>query len=129
MATANDFPIEQNVQHKGNKARKGVVIGNKLSDGDQVVAVEWADGTLAKANVNDIEKCLSIEEEFAAMQQQVNDKIAQAATLIREAAALAAANGKDLRSTDDENYDYLFDQDSLESAMEDAGWNTSSWHC
>ena len=129
MATASDFSIEQNVQHKGNKNRKGVVIGNKLSDGDQVVAVEWADGALPKVNVNDIQKCLSIEEEFQAMVEEVNSKITQAATLIREAAALAEANGKDLRSTDDENYDYLFDQGKLESAMEDAGWNTSSWHC
>jgi len=129
MATATDFPIDQNVQHKGNKNRKGVVIGNKLSDGDQVIAVEWADGSLSKVNVNDIEKCLSLEEEFEAMVGEVNSKINQAAALIREAARIAEANGKDLRSTDEENYDYLFDQGELESAMEDAGWNTSSWHC
>jgi hypothetical protein len=129
MATASDFPVDQNVQHKGNKSRKGVVIGNKLSDGDQVVAVEWADGSLAKVNVNDIEKCLSLEEEFQAMRDQVNGKIQQAAALIREAAELAESHGKDLKSWDRDSEDYLFDQYELESAMGDAGWNTSSWGC
>jgi hypothetical protein len=129
MATASDFPIEQNVYAKSNKSRKGVVIGNKLSDGDQVVAVEWADGNLTKANVNDIEKCLSLEEEFQLVQTQVNEKFEQAAALVREASALAASNGKDLQDWDSESGDPLFDTYVLKQAMNAAGWNTSSWNC
>lgn len=129
MATASDFAIDQNVRSKSNRSRQGVVIGNKLSDGDQVVAVEWADGSLTKANINDIEVCLSLEEEFRLHQDTVNEKIAQAAALIREAADLADQKGHDLRSTDEENYDYIYNQRELERAMADAGWNTSSWHC
>jgi len=135
MSTASDFPIDQNVQHKThttdifNTPRKGVGIGNKLSDGDQVVAVEWADGQLSKVNVNDLQKCLSLEEEFAQMQNQVNEKLAEAAKLIREAGKLAGNYGKDLLSNDDENYDRLFEIDCIEGAMDEAGWNTSSWYC
>lgn len=129
MATASDFAIDTNVRHKGNTKRRGVVIGNKLSDGDQVVAVEWDDGALSKVNVNDLQVILSLEEEFKQMQSQVNDKIQEAAKLIREAADIAESHGKDLRSWDQDGEDYLFDQYELESAMSDAGWNTSSWNC
>lgn len=129
MATASDFPNESNIRAKANKNRKGVVIGNKLSDGDQVVAVEWADGTLGKMNVNDIEICLSMEEEFKLLQNEVNGKLQQAAALIREANQLAEAQGKNLRSLDDESYDYMFDTNPIENAMDEAGWNTSSWYC
>lgn len=129
MATASDFPIDQNVYAKSNKNRKGVVIGNKLSDGDQVVAVEWADGNLTKANVNDIEKCLSLEEEFKLVQDQVNEKLVTAANLVREAAQLAQSQGKDLQDWDPDGDDYLFDTYTLKRAMGDAGWNTSSWSC
>ncbi len=129
MANASDFAPEANIQSKSNKNRKGTVIGNKLSDGDQVVAVEWADGTLGKVNVNDIQVCLSIEEEFKLIQNEVNDKLNKAANLIREAADLAEANGKGLHDNDPHDYDRLFDTDAIEGAMGDAGWNTSSWHC
>lgn len=129
MATASDFPIDQNVYAKSNKNRKGVVIGNKLSDGDQVVAVEWADGSLTKANLNDIEKCLSLEEEFKLAQDQINEKLSAAATLVREAAQLAQSQGKDLQDWDSESGDGLFDTYTLKRAMGEAGWNTSSWSC
>jgi hypothetical protein len=129
MITASDFTVGMDVQHKGNTKRRGVVIGNQLSDGDQVVAVEWADGQLAKVNVNDIQKCLSMEEEFALMRTQVNEKLQAAADLISEATNLAKAHGKNLLSNDDEDYEPLFDTDAIEGAMDDAGWNTSSWHC
>lgn len=129
MATANDFTPGTDIQHKGNSKRRGVVIGNKVSDGDQVIAVEWNDGSLCKVNVNDIQVCLSLEEEFRQAQNTVNEKLQEAAKLIKEASSLAGMYGKDLRSWDSDGEDYLFDQGLLEDAMEDAGWNTSSWHC
>jgi len=127
MATAKDLAVGADIQHKGNKNQRGVVIGNDLKDGDQVVAVEWSDGSLAKVNVNDIQGCLSIEEEFKLLQDQVNDKIRAAAQLVREANELADTHGKNLQSVDD--YDAIFDVGPLENAMEEAGWNTSSWYC
>ncbi len=125
MATASDFAIDSNVHAKANKARKGVVIGNKLSDGDQVVAVEWADGTLAKVNVNDIQTCLSIEEEFKALQSQVGDKIAAAAELLNEANKLAGEAGYCLG----DSYDFYEQVRPLLRAMDNAGWSTSSLSC
>jgi len=129
MSTASDYEVEQTVQATANPKRKGVVIGNKLSDGDQVVAIEWADGTLAKVNANDIQPSMSIEEEFELFKSQVNEKLQQAADLIREANALAGAQGKDLQAYDSEAEDAMFDSHLLERAMRDSGWNTSSWHC
>lgn len=129
MATASDFNQGQSIQSKSNLKHRGTVIGNKLSDGDQVVAVEWEDGALSKANVNDIQVCLSIEEEFKNFQDEINAKLQQAADLVREAADLAAGRNLDLLSNDEENYERLFDIDTLEGAMEQGGWNTSSWYC
>lgn len=129
MATASDFAVDTTVKHKLHATHRGVVIGNKLSDGDQVVAVEWEDGTLAKVNVNDLQICLSLEEEFKQMQDQVNEKLQTAARLIREAADMAEEKGKGLLDNDEDDYEPLFETDCIEGAMEDAGWNTSSWHC
>lgn len=133
MAKATDFNPEQNIQLKLNLKKRGVVIGNRLSDGDEVVAVEWEDGTLQKVNANDIQVCLSAEEEFKLFVDEVNSKLAAASALIREANSLAAQRGKDLQSIDNEgddpSYDSLFDTYQLERAMSDSGWNTSSWHC
>lgn len=129
MAKATDFNPEQSIQLKSNLKKRGVVIGNRLSDGDEVVAVEWEDGTLQKVNANDIQVCLSAEEEFELFRSQVNEKLAAAAALIREAGQLAGKEGKDLQSYDDESGDTMFDTYQLERAMRDTGWNTSSWHC
>lgn len=131
--TAKDFAVESIIQSKANKKRKGTVLGNNLKDGDKVLAIEWDDGSLAKVNVDDVEVSLTVEEEFKLFQNEVNGKLQKAAELIREAANLAADKGLDLRAIDRDrpnaSYDYLFDQDLLEGAMEEAGWNTSSWHC
>jgi len=126
---ASDFSIESSIQLKSNLNKRGTVIGNRLSDGDQVVAVEWEDGTLTKVNVNDIQICLSMEEEFSVMVEEVNDKLKQAADLILEANELASKKGKNLQSTDDRDYDRLFEIGHIENAMEEAGWQTSSWYC
>lgn len=127
MRTAKDFPVDSEIRHLGNKTRRGTVIGNNLKDGDQVVAVEWADGSLAKVNVNDIEICLSVEEEFELVKDQVNEKLQRAAELIHEANKLAREGGRS--GLVEESYDSTFEVHLLENAMEQAGWNTSSWYC
>lgn len=129
MKIASDIEVEKEVQLIANKQKRGVVIGNKLSDGDQVIAVEWADGTLAKVNVNDVQICLSMEEEFELVKNLVNDKLAEAALAIKEAARLARENGHDLLEPDYGSPRSEFEIGLVESAMDDAGWATSSWYC
>lgn len=128
MATASDFAVDANIQSLANRQRRGTVIGNKLKN-DQEVAVEWDDGTVQKVNVNDIQVCLSMEEEFKLVQDQVNDKLGQAATLIREAADLARNNGQELLDEYGQPYSSKFEVRQLQTAMDHAGWNTSSWYC
>lgn len=129
MTTAADFPNDTRVVSKANHNRKGTVIGNKLRQGDHVVAVEWEDGNLARVNVADLLTEASLEDEFKAFQAEVDGKLSEAAKLIREAATLAESRGKDLLSYDPDGEDNMFDTYQIESAMRDAGWNTSSWHC
>lgn len=129
MAVAKDFAVDSTIQAKTNKARKGTVLGNNLKDGNQVLAVEWDDGSIGKVNANDVEVSLSIEEEFNLFRDEVNDKLARAAKLIREAGALADSKGKELLDSDPDDGDGLFDTYQIEQAMSAAGWNTSSWHC
>ena len=128
MKTASDFAISTRVQHKSDVAKRGVVVGNKLSGGDQEVAVEYDDGSLAKVNVNDLQICLTLEEEFQILQNQVNGKLDQAAALIVEASKMASNGGSNLHKKDDD-YENVFNISSVEYAMGRAGWNTSSWYC
>jgi hypothetical protein len=128
MSTAADFPPDTRIVSRANLTRKGTVIG-KSSQGDQVVAVEWDSGDLARVNVADIRTEASLEDEFNEFRELVDAKLAEAASLIREAARMAESRGKDLQDYDSENDDYLFDYGQIEGAMRDAGWNTSSWHC
>lgn len=129
MAVAKDFPVDSVIQPKTNKKRKGTVLGNNLKDGDQVLAVEWEDGSLAKVNANDVELSLSMEEEFKLVQAEVNDRLNRAAQLIREAAQVAQSNGHDLLNPEYGYSDSKFEVGVIEGAMDDAGWRTSSWHC
>lgn len=129
MKTASDIEVQKEIQLIANKKKRGVVIGNKLSDGDQVIVVEWADGTLAKVNINDVQICLSMEEEFELVKNQVNDKLAVAAAAIRDAAALARNAGHTLLEAEYGGATSQFEIDQIESAMDDAGWATSSWYC
>lgn len=126
--TAADFPPDTRIVSRANLSRKGCVIG-KSSQGDQVVAVEWDSGDLARVNVADIRTEVSLEEEFNEFRELVDAKLAEAANLIREAAKMAESRGKELQDYDPDTDDRLFDYSQIEGAMRDAGWNTSSWHC
>lgn len=128
MSTQSDFPPETRIVSRANLSRKGTVIG-KSSQGDQVVAVEWDSGDLARVNVNDIRTEASLEDEFKEFQESVDAKLTEAAKLIREAGQMAAQRGVDLQDYDSEGEEPLFDYGQIEGAMRSAGWNTSSWHC
>jgi hypothetical protein len=123
LKTAANFPAGIRIVLSAKHDRKGTVIGNKLSQGDAVVAVEFDDGTLTRVNVGDILLESDLEDDFKKFVEQVNAKIVAAATLIDEAYDLAQTRGKDLRSTDDEHGEYLFDTDPIEGSMDNAGFS------
>jgi hypothetical protein len=125
---ASDFPVDTRVVMADYHNDKGTVIGNKMRSGDEIVAVEWDNGTLTKINVNELLTEQSLfEDDFNAYKLEINAKLEAASALILEANALAAVRGNDLQSQG--NYDYIFAVDLIEDAMHTAGWNTSSWHC
>ena len=127
---ASDFDIGDTVKDY-DTGNRGTVIGNKLSDGDQVVAVEWEHGALTRANVDEITKYdtvleAELEAEFAVVQV----KITQAAQLLNEANSLLKARGLSLREASyDENGEENFDYSALFTEIRRAGWSTSSINC
>lgn len=51
---AKDISIGTRVFAAGHGFMRGAVIANQMKDGDEVVVVEFDNGTLVKANVNDL---------------------------------------------------------------------------
>jgi hypothetical protein len=114
-----DLAVGTSVHHRLDKTVIGTIIGNKLSDGDEVVAVEWANGDLQKVNVNDLED-RSLEFAY----EQIQKKMSEAAAALDAARILATANHTSLYSLNDElNFSDFFE------ALDSAGWSTSSMFC
>jgi len=121
------FGNNQKVWDARNKERTGLVIG-RSAIAEDMIAVEWDEGDLERIHENDLltEQDMKMELEFKA----VNEKLQQAAILLREAAKSAEKFGKSL-----EEYDYNTDERyfpairDLMRAMDDAGWRTSSMNC
>lgn len=123
----SDFDIQSRVWDKNDKKRTGVVIGNTLS-ASNLVAIEWEDGSLTKVDVSLLltEKDMALELEFEA----INNKLAEAARLLSEAAESAAKHGKDLNDYDYDTDDRYFPAiDDLMGAIDDCGWRSSSLSC
>lgn len=111
---------------KNTKKMTGTVIGIKVSDGDEVVAVEWDDGKLQKMNVNDLE-FVDMEEDF----KMIASKIHEAANLLSEANELATKHQTSLSNlfyTNNEHAGYgefrhLFNE------LDAGGWRASTMLC
>lgn len=122
--------INQNskVWDKNDKSRTGLAIGHSHIAPD-LVAVEWDDGQLSKVHEDDLltEDDMAMELEF----KDINDKLAQAAKLFKEAAQAANKHGKELNDYDYDTDEELFPavNDLLRSMRDDAGWSTSSLRC
>lgn len=80
----------------------------------------------------------TLENDFAQVAKQINDKIKQAAKNLKEANQLVlgvglSGLGEDARNYDNtqEQYDMRdqIDTSPLYKAMDDAGWQTSSFGC
>jgi len=113
--------------------RKGKIAGPVVNG---VAIVEWDDGQLAKVAIKTLlgqvegmaenqrlqDEKDRLEREFEEVQAEVEEKLSAAAKLINEAAALADRKNVSIMDMSEATYE-------LESAMENAGWNTSSWHC
>jgi hypothetical protein len=81
---------------------------------------------------------VQLEKDFKEVEKQVNEKLRLAAQAVSEAQTLAKSKGLSLmKDTDDyrttsyihEDLDLAFNVDVLVSAMDLAGWNSSSWNC
>lgn len=111
---------------------KGKVVGHGEKN---LVFVEWENGSITKVdakkliseadgvaeNARLIAEAERLEREFEEVSEQCNQKLEEAAKLIREAASIANKKGVELQ-----DMDAVY---SLHSAMDAAGWNTSSWSC
>jgi hypothetical protein len=51
---AKDMPVETRVHWRNDIHLYGKVIYNNLIQGDEVVAIEWIDGSVRTVNVNDL---------------------------------------------------------------------------
>lgn len=124
---ASDFEVGALVKSYDEPTKRGTVIGNQLSDGDQVVAIEWEDGSLTKSNIDDLKVINSaLEAEYAAVQL----KLDQAAKLMKEANAILRSHGVSLRDAEyDDEGEELIDTSALFAEIRGAGWSTSSMNC
>lgn len=124
---ASDFEIGATVK-SCEAGTRGTIIGNKLSDGDQVVAVEWEDQTLTKYNVSDLKLIdTTLEAEYAIIQE----KVRAAAQLLSEANQIAKKNKTSLYELE-QNYvddEPVINFGSLMSELDEGGWSTSSMSC
>lgn len=128
--------------------RKGKVIAPM--DAKSLVVVEWDNGELSKKDVSKLlsekdglahqvhldqeaakqeEEAAKLEEQFAAVEADVHNKMRQAGKLIKEAAEIAEKAGLHLLGEYGATEEFSDAVDELESAMEKAGWRTSSWYC
>ena len=118
--------------------RKGKIAGPlDNAHGNNLVIVEWSDGTLAKwqikallsevdgiaENQRLLDEQAEVEREFEEAKEAIGKKLAAATKLINEAATIASEKDVDILGSMYE------DTRELEYAMENAGWRTSSWHC
>ena len=107
------------------------VVTDVLSNGN--VMVEWENkygapkrkesspgNLLPEAEIK--AKYSELEQAFLKVQAEVEEKLKAASTFILEAEKIASAAGLNLQDMRDAT-------DHLEDAMNEAGWQTSSWHC
>jgi hypothetical protein len=116
--------------------RKGRIVAPPRTHSGLVTAIiKWDDGMLSEMQLNSLlneengaaenkrllEEEQRLERQFEELNETCSVKLTAAADLIREAAKLARTIRSSLVDMNGAN--------DLESAMEDGGWNTSSWHC
>jgi hypothetical protein len=118
---AFSLPVGTEVSKFG-RTTKGTVISNTLSSGNEVVAVEWENGTLEKCNVNDLRKTPNeMDKDF----DQIRKSIAESHAALKEAVDLADKHGVFLRELEFEDVSF----NDLENMVNDVPWASSSSNC
>ena len=133
---SNEFKCEDRVATKVTDRHSHVRYGKVLTalDGGDLL-VEWDEqrwGASSKMERLSPSKLMTeteakylinkLETEFSELEDKVAEKLDEAAKLIREAGTSATAHGETL-------HDMYEATGTLIEAMDDAGWNTSSWNC
>lgn len=142
----SQFKLKGIVQHTKSK-RRGLVTeidvdiedydyddNIKLSEGEKALAVQWLDtGALGTVGTYSVEPLPGMEDEFEQLRQQINSKLKEAADLILEANRMSKEGGAGRVKKDGYDVSYyledLYDVVCIRSAMNVAGWRTSSWNC
>lgn len=142
--SSHPFTAQVRVALKGESVplQRGTVVGaakpqvGSLNVPLDSVIVEWDNGAVQKVTIRSLilesqveaeeakmmKENEKLEEEFADLTTQIQEKLAQAAKLISESTSLAEEAGTDLQSLYDETR-------PLMRALDDAGWSTSSMRC
>jgi hypothetical protein len=123
---AFDVEVGASVKNNGWPIKRGSVIGTKLSDGDEVIAVEWADGSLTKVNVNDVE---IVDSELERDYEEIRKKVEMAAALLADSNIMAKKHNTSLSSLEYNQDDMDVGIGQLFDALRGAGWSTSSMSC
>jgi hypothetical protein len=136
---AKDCTLKRHVALAGQKAplQRGYIAGpvSLHPTAGEVVIVEWDNGQIQKVTLRSLlttEEAMAkeveleaaaqkLEEEFSDVEKKIKEKLAKAGKLISEAAKLAESVGQELPE--------MGVTGVLESAMDRAGWRTSSWGC
>lgn len=125
--------VSEKVVNRRSRARKGSVVAELDKNG--TLMVEWdAQGYYVKASIERVapnvlmlekdalQKEAQLDAEFNQLENELQNKMSEAAKLINEASKIAKSRGENLADM----YEAV---SPLVSAMDGAGWNTSSWGC
>jgi hypothetical protein len=111
---------------------RGIVVAQSPKEGK--ILVQWTTNYYKKGKIEEVdsislcseveaeEKLTKLEAEFNVWSDQAKEKVAAAAQLLREAGEITQSHGHALV----EVYDLT---GPLIRAMDDCGWNTSSFNC
>jgi hypothetical protein len=136
---AKECTLKRRVALAGNTSplQKGTIVGpvTPHPTAGEVVIVEWDNGQIQKVTLRSIlttedaavkeaeleAAAAKLEDEFSEVEKKIKEKMTKAGKLIAEAAKLAESVGQELPDMDAAY--------TLQSAMDKAGWRTSSWGC
>ncbi len=127
-SSAQDVPLYYNPDGDGLRVGEVTDISAKGK-----ITVKW-DGSYGRTETLEAKDLMTeeagkaryseLEAEFSVIEKQVAEKVKEIAVAIREADALSRKVGKPLAQM---GYEIIYR--NLYDAMDDAGWNTSSFGC
>lgn len=121
---AKEMPMGARVSMSHQRWKKGNIVSNHCSDGDEVVLVEWRNEydseKIEKINVNDLRLILvPLEDDF----NKISEQLRIAGLAIKAANEIAVKSGSDLYEWSKEE---AIDMEQVFGPLDTAGWSTSS---